>query len=865
MNRTLHCGMVWTFVQFCLAGVNIFAQSACEINDVHTNPDPKYVRPAAGSGAPAHWTNHFDWTRSWWEIDWPDRGTDFNNPSPPSGVTYKHIGSPFHFRVGGVRHLLHQDSSDFHPRDGWELVSMDFGMANIEVPSSRPGSFMEPHLFLYNKHTSMVRALFTSIDDDDAEYTAVQFMLKPRNEDNASGLFAGTGGLLNPLDRKSPTRTVITRVPAKDLAYNWNHIDVPVFYDPCSCKQDQLLSTKYRSITSGSIELYGLYAGTVITFDPASGAESKLYPKDKFRNPEAYLSSLDGQDELGLRPGATTAKNMDALADHYTQWVRGLKNPSPDLIGTIAFLGLEGIGVMGDVLQFVGSVCKASPKCEAAKAWGKVMSSGSKFASSMLKAVKPKQEAPVNRDAYLPMYTQGEMTLRGSLTMDKPLDGVAQEIALPGTPWTKDATAVHPFTDTGKPQYPLYNETLGLFAILHAPKVKVSTGSSEVVNTTPNEEPGILKEKALRHKWRQYKFDGKLDYVWNPASHVDIENTRINAMLIVEQRRAEAPDFPGNGCSDYYDKSVTNGERMFDTDLDSDGTPTSSVYFSEIVGLECLEEMPMTIARGQLCPKVNSANNVGNFRASDTIYVRLIMDVRFKPNEYGESNRSMMIYTLPVDIVAVDDTLTGSGIPTYAEDTLVTGQVVHNQSFSTFVLSTITFSDASLSTNPNSLTAEYVAGEEIVVRGESVIGQDTRLAIDLGVPCGKPRIAPYSGDINAFCTSSQYKAKELADAVVAGDEPTDPLEKWSKEYQLRARLETGQQWLDVVSEATEDPMVVVQVYDVIGNLVATGQGYKSAEPLTRTTVLMNGIPAGAYVVIATSGGKRASIKILYAP
>lgn len=636
----------------------------------------------------------------------------------------------------------------------------------------------------------------------------------------------------------------------------WFHGDVPVFYDPCSCTTDQRFTTDHVVITGGEIKLYGLYAVTVSTLDAHTDTRALPYRSGMIQDPEAYLASLDARNESDLRPGAIVAKDKYALAQSYDLWVDERKNRNS---GSLLSGIFDVLAIAGDAGGFFNEsyMLAGLPVKDLFKGVG----IASKLFSKLL---KPSDDG-TDPENYLPSYMQGEISLRGSYTSTSPLTTNNQNIAVPGTPWTKDASLVAPFKTAAKPQYPLYNETLGLFAILHAPKVKVSTGSSEVVNTTPNEEPGILKEKALRHKWRQYKFDGKLDYVWNPASHVDIENTRINAMLIVEQRRAEAPDFSGNGCSDYYDKSVTNGERMFDTDLDSDGTPTSSVYFSEIVGLECLEEMPMTIARGQLCPKVNSANNVGNFRASDTIYVRLIMDVRFKPNEYGESNRSMMIYTLPVDIVAVDDTLTGSGIPTYAEDKLVTGQVVHNQSFSTFVLSTITFSDASLSTNPNSLTAEYVAGEEIVVRGESVIGQDTRLAIDLGVPCGKPRIAPYSGDINAFCTSSQYKAKELADAVVAGDEPTDPLEKWSREYQLRARLETGQQWLDVVSEATEDPMVVVQVYDVIGNLVATGQGYKSAEPLTRTTVLMNGIPAGAYVVFATSGGKRASFKILYAP
>jgi hypothetical protein len=280
---------------------------------------------------------------------------------------------------------------------------------------------------------------------------------------------------------------------------------------------------------------------------------------------------------------------------------------------------------------------------------------------------------------------------------------------------------------------------------------------------------------------------------------VDVENTRINAALIVKQSVGGAANGFTTPCSQWYDVAPENGERLYDTDFNRDTVPTSSVYASEFVGLECLTEIPLTLHRAQYCPTSNSRNGTGQFRSTDTVFVRLVMDVRFKPNEYGVRNRSLVIYTLPVNLVSKDDTLTSSGMPTY---------------------------DGS---------------------------------------CGKPRIAPYSGDINAFCTSSQYKAKELADAVIAGDEHSDPFENWSKDHRLRARLETGQQQLVVVSESTEDPMVVVQVYDVIGNLVATGQGYESAEPLTRTTVPMNGVPAGAYVVIATSGGRSATFKILYAP
>jgi hypothetical protein len=43
----------------CVSHFTVMAQSACEINDVHTNPDPQYVKPAAASAAEPYHTNQF--------------------------------------------------------------------------------------------------------------------------------------------------------------------------------------------------------------------------------------------------------------------------------------------------------------------------------------------------------------------------------------------------------------------------------------------------------------------------------------------------------------------------------------------------------------------------------------------------------------------------------------------------------------------------------------------------------------------------------------------------------------------------------------------------------------------------------------
>ena len=424
--------------------MNLRAQSACEINDIHTNPDPAYVRPAASAGQPPYRTNHFDWKAPYWPIGWTTLATNFDVPPPPLGANYKHIESPFYAPIPWMGYIAKEELSDFSPRDGWELVSMDFGMENATLPNRRSDYFLEPHIFLYNKYNSTFRVLMPLVDDDDASYTAMQFKLEPRTGINASGLFAGAGGVLNPLDHKSPTRTIVSRVQALDLPYLWNHAEFPVYYDPCSCLQDQRLSTEFRSISTGEISLYGLYAGTISTLIAETDNRALPYPTS-FQNPEAYLASLNGQDMLNIRHGSVVAKDKAAHTDNYRQLVESFANRNTgallsDIFDVVSLIG-DAAGLFG--VKTILNVSIASVV--------KGLGIASKGYSKLVKG----SGNDVHPEHYLPSYTQGEISLRGAFTQTVLLSTATQNIALPGTPWTQNEADVLPFQSATKPQYPL--------------------------------------------------------------------------------------------------------------------------------------------------------------------------------------------------------------------------------------------------------------------------------------------------------------------------------------------------------------------------------------------------------------------------
>ena len=320
--------IIATCLMMGLFTLSMRAQSACEINDVHTNPDPQYVKPAAASAAEPYHTNQFDWIRGWWPIAWKDVPMGSVDPPPPQGANYMHIISPFYSNDLDLRYFAKHASSDFQPRDGWELVAYDFGMEYNSETTVRPSNdFSEGYLILYNKHTSTLRALVTPLAVNSAVNMAeMRWRLEPRIDDHASGLFAGTGGLLNPLDQPSPTRTVSTRFRSTNMPGRWFHGDVPVFYDPCSCTRDQRLETRHSVITNGEIRLYGLYAGTVSKLDAFWDLRYVPYQRGVIKDPGAYLMSLNAQNRADLRPGAIVAKDNAALVQSYDLWVSERNN-----------------------------------------------------------------------------------------------------------------------------------------------------------------------------------------------------------------------------------------------------------------------------------------------------------------------------------------------------------------------------------------------------------------------------------------------------------------------------------------------------------------------------------------------------------
>lgn len=781
MRNLSHNSILSIFVLFCLATLDICAQSACEINDVHTNPNPIYVRPQSGSGQPSYRTNHFDWRAPWWPIGWTELATNFVVPAPPPGANYKHIESPFFAPIPWMGYIGKEALSDFHPRDGWELVSMDFGMENSVEPIRRTGTFVEPHLLLYNKHTSVLRFLLPLVDDDDASFTSIELRLEPRSDIYASGLFAGTGGILNPLDSKSPTRQVTSRVKALDLPYLWNHVEVPVFYDPCSCMRDQSIQTRFRSITEGELRVSGLYGGTIIRIDASTGSAALPFP-GALRKPDDYLWSMNGRNLADLKLGAIVAKNVDALRDNYQQWVKGLDGRSsgplfPEAFNVLTLLG-DTKGLF-EATSFEGVEVRQLTKN---------LAIGSRAFSMLVKS----SDSSSSVGQYLASYSQDLINFSGSLPNGQPLAAATQHIALPGTPWTLDDNEVAPFTTVRKPQYPLYNETLGLFAFLHAPKVKVrESANAHVVRTNGRFD-------AYRHEWRQYQFDGSLDYVWNPASRVDVEDTRMYAALIIKQSKPWESE--SRYCSDVVDVNVLNAERLYDADVVARESQ-STVYATNFVGLECLSELPVTLNRSQSCIQSNQAPTPGYFRETDTVVVRLVMDVRFLPNEYGVRNRSLIIYTLPVDLVAELDTLVGNGIVTQ----------------------------------------------------------------DDGALCGKPHITPYAGDLSAFCSSNQYKAKELSKELGTGGATQPDKDANNAPTRLQARLELRPSHIEIVSESSSNPIVVVLVYDVLGKLVNSATSANVSQGATHTLVSTAGMVLGAYIVVVTSGSEHTAFKILYAP
>ncbi|MCU0442187.1 MAG: T9SS type A sorting domain-containing protein [Bacteroidia bacterium] len=509
----------------------------------------------------------------------------FNNPFFDEDEDYlKHINLFSNTTNLQNQLVVDNDYSNFHRlvdemditsvEHGWELLwKFDGYEADGVTPvSGVAGSdFKSMNFILYNRYTGMLR-WFMAPKVNGNTYNELEPLIEFKDNQVAS-LFRNYNGLDQALDKT--TEVVRIASPAQtsfSLPY-FSMADFNISYDPCVCYFDSKLSYSLNANTTANIDLYGRLEGT-----------GKMLNESDAVNTDRLLSlykNADNNFRDQVKYGLLEYKNYGKLVDDFNKFNQK-SNIYDDVYGAskivaeIADLGLTAV----------------DPSRAAYKKL-KIISKFTGFASMPFKTDKSTKSPP--------MLIEAQMTLTGQLTSTTTLNGFSFDMFTPGSFNTPNSIdQLNSENEPDRFEYPVYNQALGLYALLKTPQKQVGKLSPTEVNInavaqTRNNTDIPITFKLVDSVQRAYTFEPQigfklienLQYTFNPAAQINAEATQIEVAWGVEVNKLNNLGVIGG---DMWNFTSPNMKRAYDYEFDKNTKEKRAVFFSEFMPIECITQ-----------------------------------------------------------------------------------------------------------------------------------------------------------------------------------------------------------------------------------------------------------------------------------
>lgn len=498
--------------------------------------------------------------------------------------------SPFSDQQGSYYNYIYGSEAPVW-ENGWELLSVNLGFfANGTTYTSQniTSGFSDlPYLILYNRYKGIIR-VFANSGDGVAEtsngWNAIKVNLEYENIPNyfPTGMFRLNDGFDKALNEQTSAINLVSFAEHPNAYRKWFSCDFQIAYDPCVCYFPSKLKLSFNFIRNSTLELHG----RAIEFeeDLINGA---------FANEKDYLSNFK-YDGTGADGGMIMYKTIDQLVNDYLIKMdayktelenTGIHNDKVErnlaIINMFKDAVLGGLG--GAIDTFVGT-----PLFDKFEEFaGELINKDSLDLSGLADEAKKELSSQVNTfigDKFKkqptpnkpnsPTATFTEMHFKGQLTFDPETSGPT--FYTPGTfgngPLVggPNGTPING-TVTSPHQYPIYNEAMGVFALLESPKLDVaellyvtSQYDYQIVQQVTNTCQGYSSPTGIVHSTKindkttqslQFKLSEPLKFVFNPA--LDIKSKDIKVAIIARVKRNELlfPEldqtYSGYGTTEY--------------------------------------------------------------------------------------------------------------------------------------------------------------------------------------------------------------------------------------------------------------------------------------------------------------------------
>ncbi len=724
---------------------NMLAQNC--FRGITTNPNntvwnnPPYTTPyKANTG-----TNKFDWRQLNFNVSLP-YSTTYNTVSQMFSPFF--LGSEYPYMSGIIAFPDNNGiNNDFNPEDGWELIRKDFGY-KADGTTNTNEALAGPYFILYNKYSGTLR-VFGWLPSANGDFPTLNVRLSMPNK--VTGLFAYYNQPAQSMDQ--PSAKIYASTPASfplapELPF---FADFKVAYDPCTCNSASNLKVSFEKIQEMDVTMYGRLLATSTPIDYLVNTNTNTYAFSK------YLTSVyDDKSDYTVKAGMMTYTNISQMISDYMS--------SADATTNSSFLK-DGFGILGKALLAGSKTTATVPTAKETSEALEAASTVSDFFSSAISS----------SGTSLPSVIQGEMSLVGKIqnAADQHFD---YPIANPGSLGSDNA----PECCSSSPYYPMYNEVLGVFALLNTPQVSerynyIATGSGIIPYTD-----------------KQMQLSVPLQYVFNPAAKINLANSRVYASFEIET-------YHGGNEKNLFRRYSNNGG--------------ATKYTTPIVPIESLPSLIFSLGIGERTTLIPSLS--------------ILLDLEFQDlNKNGLPNKALYVLTYPV---IVTSSLGAKTISTYSEYlTIGTTNYSASQTISAWKDVTVT---GNLTTTKGAVATFNTGGNSILTAGSSI---GVGIALEGGnypFPVNYALNPQSTIAVNSFCAGSIYKANSVATSAKNGNNQIDAKVNTQQEktYETTAYPNPTQNKVSFQYYVEEPSNVRLSIQDLTGRTISVVvDGYQEA-------------------------------------
>lgn len=484
--------------------------------------------------------SNFDWESNWGSgvtdgtfqytnIYWNSCGRNYtSNPSIEtlpvnSNFEYIRVNSPWD-SPGNNTYDLYSQRIDGKLKnkkeDGWVLVQKKFGTPQNPVEKSA-------YFILYNKYQGILRFFFLLDESMLCQITnpttaIIEFSFANQYE---SSTFAHIDGFLNGNDFFVKNRVI--SIPNSISNNRWFRVDLPIYYDPCSCMdfESKIPKLKFsvKSISKANVNLTTIFSGNAVGQLNGSSNTSSYTNEYDFSYMNTSNTKTENEKEVSGYVNSTSdakPKTQDLDLSHYNinPDREGMQEPTKDP---------RCPGKKRKQFRMMGVL---TDDCDDNDTPAEDASFYSFFNGSY-------SESSTTFFSDMTLNFKGEAKTFGSIETSTELM-YPMYLKLPG----KNATD----NPNSNNETPFYNKPLGVISLLNTPKVAVQeyepNGSvAECVKKYQGEEKNgvmivwpdelIRKAKYSMPKIREYKLKEDLKVMLNPNADVDVLSVKSTLLF----------------------------------------------------------------------------------------------------------------------------------------------------------------------------------------------------------------------------------------------------------------------------------------------------------------------------------------------